>query len=134
MNILKAALASMLAFSAATPALAARTPRTVEITVTKEGFVPAQVKVRKGEAIKLVRITNSNLPRCTIGRVPERVQIAAHGHDRVRDAPRTERDHSPVDAIPLRDSTEIEMEIRRIEADHGPPPITREVELSPEPA
>lgn len=54
MNILKAALASMLAFSAATPALAARAPRTVEISVTNEGFVPAQVKVRKGEAIKLV--------------------------------------------------------------------------------
>ena len=54
MKIPKVALATMLAFSAASPAMAARTPRTVEITVTKEGFVPAQVKVRKGEAIKLV--------------------------------------------------------------------------------
>lgn len=43
----------MIAFSAATPALAADAPRVVEIAVTKEGF-PAQVKVRKGEAIKLV--------------------------------------------------------------------------------
>jgi len=54
MNILKAALASMVAFSAATPAQAADAPRTVEVAVTKEGFVPAQVKVRKGEALKLV--------------------------------------------------------------------------------
>ena len=54
MNILKTALASMLAFSVAAPTLAARAPRTVELTVTKEGFIPAEVKVRKGEPIKLV--------------------------------------------------------------------------------
>ena len=54
MNILGTALASVLAFSAAGPALAARAPRTVELTVTKEGFVPAEVKVHKGETIKLV--------------------------------------------------------------------------------
>ena len=34
--------------------LAAAAPRTVELTVTKEGFVPAQVKVHKGEKLKLV--------------------------------------------------------------------------------
>lgn len=50
----KAAFASMLALSLATPALAARASRTVELTVTKDGFVPAEVKVRKGEPVKLV--------------------------------------------------------------------------------
>lgn len=54
MNILKAGLASILAFSLAAPAMAARNPRVVELTVTKEGFVPAEVKVRKGEPLKLV--------------------------------------------------------------------------------
>jgi plastocyanin domain-containing protein len=54
MNIVKAALVSILALSTATPALAAVPPRTVELTVTKDGFVPAEVKVRKGEPIKLV--------------------------------------------------------------------------------
>lgn len=29
-------------------------PRTVVLSVTKEGFVPAEVKVRKGEPLKLV--------------------------------------------------------------------------------
>ena len=54
MIVLKAGLASILAFSLATPVLAARNPRVVELTVTKEGFVPAEVKVRKGEPIRLV--------------------------------------------------------------------------------
>lgn len=54
MNLLKAAFSSMLALSLATPALAARAPRTVELTVTKDGFVPAEIKVRKGEPVKLV--------------------------------------------------------------------------------
>lgn len=54
MHILKTTLATMLVSSAAAPTFAARTPRTVELTVTKEGFVPAEVKVRKGEPIKLV--------------------------------------------------------------------------------
>ncbi len=55
MNLLKAAVSSLLALSLATPAMAARVvPRTVEMTVTKEGFVPAEVKVKKGEPLKLV--------------------------------------------------------------------------------
>lgn len=53
MNIVKGTLASILTLALATPALAARMPRTVELTVTKEGFSPAEVKVRKGEPIKL---------------------------------------------------------------------------------
>jgi plastocyanin domain-containing protein len=54
MNILKTTFATVLAFSTAAPTLAARAPRTIEMTVTKEGFVPAEVKVRRGEPIKLV--------------------------------------------------------------------------------
>lgn len=51
---LKGVLASLLMLSSAAPALAVRTPRTVQLTVTKDGFVPAEVKVRKGEPLKLV--------------------------------------------------------------------------------
>lgn len=54
MTLFSAALASVLALSLVTPAMAARSPRTVELTVTKDGFVPAEVKVRSGEPIKLV--------------------------------------------------------------------------------
>ena len=54
MNVVKGGLASILALSLAAPVLAAAKPRVVELTVTKEGFVPAEVKVRKGEPIKLV--------------------------------------------------------------------------------
>lgn len=54
MNLLKAAFTSMLALSLASPAMAAKPPRTVELAVTRDGFVPSEVKVRKGEAIKLV--------------------------------------------------------------------------------
>jgi plastocyanin domain-containing protein len=53
-KILKATLAAVLLLSSAGSALAAPVPRTVQMTVTKEGFVPAEVKVRKGEPLKLV--------------------------------------------------------------------------------
>lgn len=51
---LSAALAALLLLSTPAIALAAPARRTVQLTVTKEGFVPAEVKVRKGEPLKLV--------------------------------------------------------------------------------
>jgi plastocyanin domain-containing protein len=54
MKMLKAAFGSILALSLAAPVSAAQKPRTVELAVTKDCFVPAEVKVRKGEPIKLV--------------------------------------------------------------------------------
>ena len=52
---LKATLAFVLVLSlSAGSSLAATARRTVELDVTKDGFVPAEVKVRKGEPLKLV--------------------------------------------------------------------------------
>jgi plastocyanin domain-containing protein len=51
--IVPAALAALLI---AAPALgaSAKEPQTVNITVTKDGFVPEQVKVKSGQPVKLV--------------------------------------------------------------------------------
>src|SRR5438046_2127686 len=51
---LKGLAMSALVLAASTPVLAGNPPRTIEMTVTKEGFVPAAVNVRKGEALRLV--------------------------------------------------------------------------------
>jgi plastocyanin domain-containing protein len=52
---LLAAPAIVLGIALAIPAAAdAKTARTVEITVTKDGFVPAEVKVPRGQPVKLV--------------------------------------------------------------------------------
>ena len=48
------AVAALLAVAPATSNAGPKKERIVEIAVTSEGFVPATVKVKKGEAVKLV--------------------------------------------------------------------------------
>jgi hypothetical protein len=51
--IYRALLVAPLRLGVATAAPAAK-PRTIEVAVTKDGFMPAEVTARRGEALKLV--------------------------------------------------------------------------------
>jgi plastocyanin domain-containing protein len=53
-SIVTSFLAAATLFGAATTAVAGGAPRTVEISVTENGFEPTPISVKKGEPLKLV--------------------------------------------------------------------------------